>query len=199
MDDGRVLSRYIHIHGSRDLVLDGVLPHEVTHAVLAGRLGGERVPRWADEGMAVLAEPRPRIDLHLRQLPRWRDDERLFHMRDLIGLRDYPEPSAIGPFYAQSVSLVDFLTREKGAKCFAAFVRDGVRDGYAASLQRHYGWSFTELDRRWQRYAFADENSAETTTVGGGDDARRCENRARTARTAACPRPGHTGGVAGPR
>ncbi len=55
-EDNRVLSRCIHVHGARTLLLKGVVPHEVTHAVLAGRLSRERVPRWADEGMAILAE-----------------------------------------------------------------------------------------------------------------------------------------------
>ncbi len=168
VEDGRVLSRYVHLHGPRDLLLNGVLPHEVTHAVLAGRLGGERVPRWADEGMAVLAEPQPRIDLHFRHLPRCRDDRLLFHVGELIQMRDYPEPCAIGAFYAQSVSLVDFLTREKGAKRFTAFVRDGESDGYATLLRRHYGWNFAELDRRWQRHAFPEEKAAETANGGGG-------------------------------
>jgi hypothetical protein len=153
-EDGRVFDRCIHLHGARELLLSGVLPHEVTHAVLAGRFGGERVPRWADEGMAILAETQPRIDLHLRQLPRFRQDELLLAARELIEMRDYPHPRTIPIFYAQSVSLVDFLFQEKGAKCFTAFVRDGAHDGYAVSLRRHYGWSFAELDRRWQRHTF---------------------------------------------
>ena len=89
-------------------------------------------------------------------------------MRMLIEMRDYPEPHAIGPFYAQSVSLVDFLTKQKGAERFADFVRDGERDGYAASLRKHYGWSFAELDRHWTRYAFYEYKTAETITTGGG-------------------------------
>jgi len=47
-------------------------------------------------------------------------------------------------------------------------VRDGERDSYTASLRRHYGWSFAELDRRWQRYAFPGDKPAEITTTGGG-------------------------------
>ncbi|HWG42902.1 MAG TPA: hypothetical protein VN688_08965 [Gemmataceae bacterium] len=168
LDAGRVLSRTIHLHGDRDDLLLGVLPHEVTHAILAGHFGGERVPRWADEGMAILAETPSRIEMHLRYLPRWRADELLFRMGDLIRMRDYPEPRAIGAFYAQSVSLVDFLTHEKGAERFAAFVRDGERDSYTASLRRHYGWSFAELDRRWKTYAFHSEKPADITTTGGG-------------------------------
>lgn len=166
-EDSRVLSRCIHVHGSRTFLLKGVVPHEVTHAVLAGRLSSGRVPRWADEGMAILAETQAHIDLHLRYLPRWRADDVLYSMRTLVEMRDYPEPHAIGVFYAQSVSLVDFLTRQKGAERFASFVRDGERDGYAASLRKHYGWSFAELDRQWRRHAFYDNKMAETTSGGG--------------------------------
>jgi hypothetical protein len=167
-EEDRVLSRCIHVHGSRGILLKGVVPHEVTHAVLAGRLGRGRVPRWADEGMAILAEAQPQIDIHFRYLPRWRADDALFDMRTLVQMRDYPQPRAIGPFYAQSVSLVDFLTRQKGAVHFADFVRDGESDGYAASLRKHYGWSFAELERRWQRYAFYRDKDAETDTMSGG-------------------------------
>jgi hypothetical protein len=167
-EDGRVLSRSIHVHGVRAFLLKGVVPHEVTHAVLAGRLGSGRVPRWADEGMAILAETKPHIDMHLRFLPRWRADDALYSMRTLIEMRDYPEPHAIGVFYAQSVSLVDFLTRQKGAERFASFVRDGERDGYVASLRKHYGWSYAELDRQWRRHAFYEKSVVETTTGGGG-------------------------------
>lgn len=166
-EDGRVLGRCIHLHGGRAFLLKGLVPHEVTHAVLAGRLGRQRVPRWADEGMAILAEARPHIDMHFRYLPRWRDADALFSMKTLLQMRDYPRPHAIGVFYAQSVSLVDFLTRQKGAPRFAAFVRDGERDGYAASLRKHYGWSFAELDRQWQRDAFYGNKAAETTSGGG--------------------------------
>lgn len=160
-EGSRVISRCIHVHGTQAFLLKGVVPHEVTHAVLAGQLSDGRVPRWADEGMAILAEAQKNIDVHLRYLPRWRADDALFSMRALIEMRDYPEPRELGVFYAQSVSLVDFLTRQKGAERFAAFVRDGERDSYADSLRKHYGWSFVELDRHWKRYAFYSKRMVE--------------------------------------
>jgi hypothetical protein len=168
LDGERVISRWVHLHGEPDILLPAVLPHEVTHAVLIGRFGGQRVPRWADEGMAILAESRPRVELHLRELPRCRAEEQLYSLRKLVHMRDYPEPRGLCPFYAQSVSLVEFLTREKGTKTFAAFVRDGEREGYEESLRRHYDWDFTELDRRWQLYAFPREKSGHTANGGDG-------------------------------
>jgi hypothetical protein len=158
-DSDRVLARRIHLHSPTADTLRAVLPHEVTHAVLAGRFG-RRIPRWADEGMAVLTEPAERIAGHLRSLPHWRDEGLLFSPRDLFELEDYPPPRAWGSFYAESVSLVQFLSKEKGPQTFARFLRDGLKDGYSPALRRHYGWSFAELDRRWRRQAFTEDTDA---------------------------------------
>jgi hypothetical protein len=149
----RIFGRTIHLHGDGPELVRAVLPHEVTHAVVAGRFGA-RVPRWADEGIAVLSEPRERVDAHLRWLPRWRDDGRLVPIRRLLHQEEYPDPRTLGSFYAQSVSLVDFLVSARGAAEFAEFLREGLRDGYAPALRRHYGWSWAELERRWREHAF---------------------------------------------
>ena len=44
------------------------LPHELTHLILADRFSPRQVPRWSDEGMAVLADPAEKQRLHLRDL-----------------------------------------------------------------------------------------------------------------------------------
>jgi hypothetical protein len=150
----RVLARRIDLHCDDPNLFVGVLPHETTHVVLAGRFGNHAVPRWADEGMAVLTEPRERIDRHLRNLPQHHRDGQLFRVGDLMRLNDYPDPRLIGAFYAESVSLVEFLSREKDPRTFARFLREGLDSGYEAALRRHYGIKdFNELDQRWQRYA----------------------------------------------
>jgi hypothetical protein len=154
VEEGRVLSRSIHLRGHHPDLLRAILPHEVTHAVLAGHFG-DFVPRWADEGMAVLNEPRDRIDAHLHDLPKWRNQRRLIALQDLIEMHDYPPPWQIGAFYAESVSLVEFLTRQKDAQTLARFVREGQRRGYDVALKRCYGWDFEELEKRWRQYAFA--------------------------------------------
>ena len=64
----------------------------------------------------------------------------------------YPEGRRIGPFYAESVSLVEFLSAEKGPKAFARFLRDGLADGYESALKADYDIDgFDDLQRRWQR------------------------------------------------
>jgi hypothetical protein len=157
LDGGRVLGRRIDLHCDDPGMLPAVLPHETTHVVLAGKFGEQPVPRWADEGIAVLTEPREKIDRHLRNLPRHRQENQLFPLRQLVNMNDYPDPRYIGSFYAQSVSLVDFLSRDKGPEVFTQFVRDGMHNGYDSALQKYYGLrSFDELEQRWRKYAFED-------------------------------------------
>jgi hypothetical protein len=153
-DGSRVVLRRIHLHADEPAMVEAILPHEVTHAVLAGQFGDHPVPRWADEGMAVLDEPQERIDRHLNALSRQRDQGLLFSARELIGMKDYPEPRRIPAFYAQSVSLAEFLAETKDSRTVARFIRDGLRDGFETSLQRNYGWSFDELESRWQKHVF---------------------------------------------
>ena len=150
-----MISRRIDLHCDDPNLFIGVLPHETTHVVLAGRFGGRMLPHWADEGMAVLSEPRERIELHLRNLPQHRSNGELFPVAELMQMDSYPQGNRIGAFYAESVSLVEFLSKEKGHAVFAQFMRDGMQNGYEAALQKTYGIrGFDDLQQRWQRYAF---------------------------------------------
>lgn len=68
----------------------------------------------------------------------------------------------------QSVSLVEFLSAEKGPESFTRFIRDGLKTGYEAALKRHYGYQdFNELEQHWQRFAFK-EGTAITGVAGRG-------------------------------
>jgi hypothetical protein len=155
---GRVVSRSIYLHVDHAETFNSVLPHEATHVVLAGRFGGLQVPRWADEGMAVLSEPPNRVERYLRNLSRYDQDHRLLGVGPLMKLNDYPEARLVDPFYTQSVSLVDYLSKERGPKAFAAFLRDGLRDGYEPALRKHYQIEgFTELERRWRAFALPEK------------------------------------------
>jgi hypothetical protein len=155
LDAGRVVSRRIDLRCDDKHLLRATLPHETTHVVLAGRFGRHDVPRWADEGMAVLSEPRERIELHLRNLPAHQRDGRLFGVGRLLQMADYPDAPSVGAFYAQSVSLVGFLCRKKDPQTFAAFLKDGLAGGYEPALRKHYAInSFVELETQWRKHAF---------------------------------------------
>jgi tetratricopeptide (TPR) repeat protein len=155
MDGDRVSVRRIDLRCDDPHWLDALLPHETTHVVLFGRFGRHVVPRWADEGIAVLAEPRERIELHLRNLPLHQREHTLFPVAQLLQKADWPDARSVGPFYAGSVSMVEYLSEQgAGPKGFTEFVRDGIEHGFEPALRRHYGIEgFTDLQRRWEQHA----------------------------------------------
>ncbi len=151
----RIIARRMDLRCDIPSMTQTVLPHEATHVVLAGMFGPFDLPRWADEGIAVLAEPNEKIDEHRRNLLKHHQDGHLFGIKELMKLENYPEPRRIGAFYAQSVVLVEFLTQQRGPKVLAEFVKDGLRHGYETSLQRHYGMTFPQLETHWQQHVIS--------------------------------------------
>ena len=98
---------------------------------------------------------------HLVKLPGFYRNRQLLEIRQLVHMDDYPEPRSIDAFYAESVSLVEFLSRQKGPETFTQFVREGLQNGYEPALQRYYGYqSLAELQQHWLQYTFGDRLSA---------------------------------------
>lgn len=151
----RITLRQIYLHVDRLDLLAGVLPHETTHQVLAGHFGSRDLPRWADEGMAVLTEPPAQVEVYLRNLQSYRQTNQLFRMRELLTVDDWPPPNRIAPFYAQSVSVVGYLCEKGGPQEFTRFVADGLNGDFETALRKHYGLrGFDDLEVRWQTHAF---------------------------------------------
>jgi hypothetical protein len=156
-DGERVLERRIDLPADNPDMLTSTLPHETTHMVLVGRLARHCVPRWADEGMALLSEPRQRLNLHLRNLPESQRDGTLFTLRELLAQSDWPkEGRRMAAFFAQGASVVDFLCQKKDAATFVRFLREALdQGGYERALQRYYGCrGYDELEAEWKRFAF---------------------------------------------
>jgi tetratricopeptide (TPR) repeat protein len=151
----RVTKRRIDLHCDVADMLTHVLPHETTHAVLFGRFGRHLLPRWADEGMAILSEPREKVERYLKNVPSLRSRHELFSVAELMSMTEYPEARRGTAFYVESISLVDYLTAQKGgAQEFTRFIRDGLDSGFEKALQRHYGFrDFTDLEERWSQAA----------------------------------------------
>ena len=128
MENGRPVVRRIHLHCDDVNMLTAILPHETTHVVLAGEFGEQLLPRWADEGMAVLTEPRERIERHHENLLTCRQAGEFFRIQDLLQFQEhYPTDARyIRVFYARSVALVEFLTNQRGPQTFTQFLHDGM-------------------------------------------------------------------------
>ena len=102
-----ILSQDMHIEGSLDRLVASVLPHEVTHTVFAYHFR-QPVPRWADEGGAVLSEDDPERNRHdqiCRQI--LNTPGRKIPLRRLFSLQDYP--GDVMALYAEGFSVANFL------------------------------------------------------------------------------------------
>jgi tetratricopeptide (TPR) repeat protein len=153
---GRATRRRIDLVGDNPNLVTAALPREMTHVVLADLFAEPLLPRWADEAMAILAEPRANVDLYLRAVPECRREGKIFAVGPLLQSTEFPDASAVTPFYAESVSLVDMLVAMKGPKEFSVFLNAARRYGYEGALKRNYNiQTFSELQERWTRHSAA--------------------------------------------
>jgi hypothetical protein len=153
LDLGGQLVRSIHLPCKEPSQVIDVLPHEVSHSVMAVRFQG-RTPRWADEGMAMLAETPASYKDYTDRLPRYRKADGLFALEVLTQTNE-PDHFNTLEYYAQSTSLVQYLTELKGPQAFAGFLKTYIGKGAVQALRQHYDIkSYADLEARWQAYAF---------------------------------------------
>lgn len=146
-DKGKVLSQEMHQEGSLDSVLATSLPHEVTHTILAHHFG-RPVPRWADEGAAMMAEDAGEHRRNAKLLAELIAGGRAIPLRRLLPMMGYPPD--VMTLYAQGYSLTRFLVAARDRKTFLAFVADGLADGWDSAVKVHYGYaSVDKLERAW--------------------------------------------------
>ena len=118
IDSERVVHRRIDVRADAADWLTAALPHELTHVVVADRFTSRQIPRWADEGMAILAEP------HAKQLVRQREMEACiarglgFSPSELARISDYPNAERRNAFYGQSAALVAHLAKQESPARF---------------------------------------------------------------------------------
>src|SRR5437868_702743 len=138
----------MHIEGPLDRLVASVLPHEITHTVFAHYFR-RPVPRWADEGGAVLSEDdleRGRHDLMVRQII---NSHRAIPLSRLFTLTQYP--SDVGSLYAEGYSVADFLVDSSSRKTFLEFVGYGMQKNdwdYAAQTCYRFA-NVNQLEHAW--------------------------------------------------
>ncbi len=138
-DRGEVFGWRMTIQGSRERILDSVLPHEITHMVLASHFRCP-LPRWADEGMASRAESRSEQAKHRKMLVRFLQTGHGIAFDRMLAMKQYP-PDMM-PLYVQGFSLADYLIQRGGRQKFLTFLADGMHeDQWATAIRRHYGTS----------------------------------------------------------
>jgi hypothetical protein len=142
--------RRIDLRGDRADYLTAALPHELTHVILADHFSEDSLPRWADEGMAVLADTQAKRDLHARDLRGAWARGTTFRVADLLPLKDYPATDRFAVFYGQSLSIVDFLVSRDSPHQFVKFLDMAKLNGYDQALRDCYRiGDISELERLW--------------------------------------------------
>lgn len=154
---GEVLNWRMQVQGTRERILDSVLPHEINHTIFACHFR-RPLPRWADEGAATLFEHRSE---QLKQLPLLneviRNKREMISLRDLLSMKDYPQGQRpMLTLYAQGYALADFLVQQKGRHTFLKFISDGERGGWEQAIRNNFDHEGIEsLEKNWRGWVLA--------------------------------------------
>lgn len=144
----RISFRRIDIRCERSNWRESALPHELTHVVLADRLGDRPMPLWADEGLAVLSEPPSTREKRATSLLDSMRRGAVVPLRELMTRESLPEASRRDCFYSESAFLVADLIDRKSPADFLAFLERAAKIGYDAALRQSYGVDgVAELER----------------------------------------------------
>jgi len=153
VEHGQIKSRRIDLAGGRPDFLTAALPHELTHVVLKDRFLSTPIPRWADEGTAILADSDAKQARHRNDLNDALHRHATFAAVSLMTMDDYPGADHIGAFYGQGASLTKFLVDRAKPARFIDFVTLATAKGYDAALRQCYDIpNVYELDRQWRLY-----------------------------------------------
>jgi hypothetical protein len=146
-DRGSVIQQSMHLEGSLDRVLNSLVPHEVTHTVFASHFR-QPVPRWADEGGAIVAEEKGEQKRHEQLVREMVKDGRALALGRLFTLKEYPRDVLV--LYAQGHSVTQFLVEAGDRRKFLAFVADGMKDGWDKAAKGHYRYKDVgEPEKAW--------------------------------------------------
>lgn len=150
----------MEVIGTPQRILDSVLPHEITHTILATYFG-RPLPRWADEGICTTVEHAAERKKHEAKLQEFLRSRRGIAMNQLFLLKEYPND--VLPMYAQGYSVCRFLISQQGPRTFINFLEDYMRNpSWTDNIRRHYGYaSLAELQQYW--LAWVSEGCGEVT------------------------------------
>ena len=168
-DRSRPFGWRMTIQGSRERVLDSVLPHEVTHTIFATHFG-RPVPRWADEGACTTVEHKTEKDKQNRLLIQFLTTQRGIAFNRMFAITEYPQD--ILPLYAQGYSLARYLIAQGGKRKFVQYVGDGMRtNDWASSTRSHYSFSdLSELQVTWLEWVSCGSPPLTQPVASGSDE-----------------------------
>jgi hypothetical protein len=152
MDDSPELKHNIvWLTTSRARATGSTLAHEISHVMLALQFP-QRLPVWADEGIASQADDTQRQAIRRSLLVRaarsgnWPQLGALFQAASIA--------SGDQASYAAAVSVTEYLIARADRTTFLAFAAAGKEIGWDQALARHYGLrNVAALQSAWQAWA----------------------------------------------
>jgi hypothetical protein len=155
--NGAVINFKMTVRGTRERILDSVLPHEITHTVVASHFAplGKPVPRWADEGMCTTVEHSSERQKHDQLLVKYLNEDKGLPFATLFLLEDYPADPL--PLYAQGYSLTSFLIAQgggQGPRTFIKFLEKGMQtNDWVGATKDVYGYPLVgKLQTAWNAW-----------------------------------------------
>jgi hypothetical protein len=127
------------------------LPHELAHVLFADAFPTTAPPKWAEEGLALLLDSPDKQARHRRDLAAAIRGRSLLPLRQIVADTQYPGAAHRATFYAQSLSLVAFLTDSQSPQDFMRFVKLSLAHGNESALQSVYGIGLAELETNWRK------------------------------------------------
>ena len=153
---GGIRSIQMVVSGTQERILDSVLPHEMTHTVLATHFAstGKPVPRWADEGACTTVEHLSERSKHDVMLVKFLTENRGIPFRQLFAMREYP--TDMMPLYAQGYSLCAFLIAQSGPRKFVEFLELGMQsEDWVYAIDSAYGYPrLGDLQTAWNAWVY---------------------------------------------
>jgi hypothetical protein len=144
---GNVTGRHVTLDGPLDYLVKVDLPHEIAHVILAHHFSCP-VPRWADEGVAILSAEGEFEIYEKAQLEVLSKPGRFIPLCRLFGLHDFP--ADVTALRAEGYSLTRFLLQQKSPHAFLEFVSQGMRDGWNKASKDQYGYlDIAHMESAW--------------------------------------------------
>ena len=157
-DLGLVLLTLVPRSPNEQLDLVQVFKHELAHVALHDAVGARPIPRWFNEGFAVMASGETSFD---RMSTLWTATiaDRLLPLSEVE--RTFPnDETKVSVAYAEAADVVRFLVRREERHRFRSLVRE-MKDGRTldASVKQAYGVDLASLEYEWRedvakRYTF---------------------------------------------
>src|SRR3989338_3775507 len=151
-NNGEVFGWNMQVQGSKERLMDSVIPHEVMHTIAATQFR-KPLPRWIDEGVAQTVEhPSERLRMD-RVLAETLQTGRGIEFNQMMGMQNYPRD--ILPLYAQGHSAAQYLIHiggggTQGRREIYRFMDDAMKnDDWAGALKNNYGLTPSQFQQDW--------------------------------------------------